>query len=115
MFFIFGFGHRKFSRKGVVKGNCARCNNQVDKELIKATSYFTLFFVPLIPYGTKHLLVCPICRDSAELSKEEFERMAGGLEPYPVAQEQAYAGKTPTQINYLKQMEEYERTKSQSD
>ena len=111
MFLIFGFGHRKFSRKGSVEGNCTRCNNHVNKELVKATSYFTLFFVPVIPYSTKYLLVCPICNDTYEMSKEEFNRMTEGVAPPPVFRPQEFAGKTPTQINYLKQMEEYEQSK----
>ena len=114
MFLIFGFGHRKFKREGTVKGNCTRCNNTVDKELVKATSSFTLFFIPVIPYSTKYLLVCPICSESYELSKEEFYRMAQGADIPPFVPAQDFTGKTPTQINYLKQMEEYERGKEQT-
>ena len=113
MFFIFGFGHRKFEQKSVIKGSCQRCNNHVDKGLVKATSWFTLFFVPLVPYSTKYIIVCPICNNAVELPKEEFDRIVSGAANAPDYPEQSFAGKTPTQINYLKQMEEYERNKGE--
>jgi len=120
LFVIFGFGHRKFKKFGFVSENCRRCNNYVNRELIKATSWFTLFFIPLIPYSTKYLLVCPICQDMIEVPKDEFFRLANGGTPEysnqtlhngnaPADNDNKYAGKTPTQINYIKQMEEYER------
>ena len=113
MFLIFGFGHRKFNRKGSVKSNCTRCNNHVDKELIKVTSSFTLFFIPLIPYSNKYVFTCPICHDSIELTKEEFYKMAEGSDGAPVVHMPEFPGKTPTQINYLKQMAEYEKNKTE--
>lgn len=34
------------------------------------TRWFTLFFVPLIPFGRKRLLVCPICGWQRDVSKQ---------------------------------------------
>ncbi len=65
---IFGWGGRKLYDKGAVwAAVCPNCHNQVFFHYLTAHSSFSLFFVPLIPYGRKHLLVCPVCHQAREL------------------------------------------------
>lgn len=52
---------------------CPHCNNTSQWQLIKRTNWFTLFFIPLIPFSSKYSLTCPICQASKSLEKHEFE------------------------------------------
>ena len=94
--------------------NCTRCNNIVHSRLLKVTSWFTFFFIPLIPYKVRYVAACPICNQVKYLSKEDFFEMSGHIFDSEATETTGkYAGKTATQIAYLKQMEEIdkERTK----
>ena len=128
MFIIWGFGRQTKKSFGFVDYHvCGRCHNTTQFELVKITTWFTLFFIPVIPYHVKHFRACPICGAAQEMTKEEWERIIGGElvqenAPYHAgspAQEipdsVKYAGKTSTQIAYLKQMEEYHREQENSE
>ena len=117
LFIIWGFGHNRTKSFGVVGAAvCGRCNNNVQRGLLKVTTWFTLFFIPVIPYRTMYLLICPICGQPEELTKESFLEMAGQADGMPIGHADSrpvdkYAGKTETQIAYLKQMEELRQAK----
>lgn len=130
MFIIWGFGKQTIKNYGTTDAcNCSHCNNNVHMGLLKITKWFTLFFIPIIPYSTKYVSACPICSMTEELTKEEFfdiveggsattgkkSGMSGLPEGKTVEFEQIrkYAGKTETQINYLKQMEELQKAKAE--
>ena len=126
MFIIWGFGKRTIRRYGKVGGAvCGHCNNTVQRELLKVTTWFTLFFIPIIPYRIERLLVCPICGITQRLSKNELEELAAeGLQSaaemptvasYYDSDEYKYAGKTPVQIEYLKQIEAFEAEKAKKE
>lgn len=117
MFIIWGFGKTTTKSYGFIQSSgCERCGNAVQMEMLKITTWFTLFFIPIIPYSTKYCLVCPVCREAKQLSKEEFMQFAGTADSAntnsPQGDSIKYAGKTPTQIAYLKQMEEIENEKA---
>jgi len=133
LFIIWGFGKKTVKSYGLMPMRaCGRCNNQIQCEILKVTTWFTLFFIPIIPYRTERFLVCPICRAAQEVAKEDFERLlamlasgempaapdthANQAQPSPQAAQMAenlkYAGKTPTQIEYLKQMEAAEQERA---
>jgi len=77
--------------------------------MYKVTSWFTFFFIPVIPYRTVYLLVCPICGQAEQLEKDVFlEKADQGIPKDP------YAGKTETQISYLKQMEELRQAREKA-
>ena len=71
---IVGWGHRKTEVLGPVeKRLCPRCNNEDFWELHRLKDYATLFFVPVIPYKTQHLLVCPVCQAAYDVEPGELE------------------------------------------
>jgi len=71
---IFGWGHQTIKKIGVVyKNNCSHCNNEVYLELARYRTWFTLFFIPVIPYKTKYFLGCPICQYGVTLSGDQLE------------------------------------------
>jgi hypothetical protein len=65
---IFGWGAGKPRDMGAaVPFECGRCHNTGFARYMTVTRWLRLYFVPLLPYGTKHYLVCPICTASREL------------------------------------------------
>lgn len=59
---IFGWGHQIIKNFGIIlKKHCSNCNNDDYWQLLRITEWFTLFFIPIIPYQRKYLLICPVC------------------------------------------------------
>jgi len=75
MFIIWGFRQSKKELGIVGFFHCNRCNNDSEWRLLKIVSWFTVFFIPLIPYRTKYYAYCPICHDASAISKEEAQRI----------------------------------------
>ena len=75
MIIIAGAGHKK-SEKYLLKADkhCFHCNNTSKWILQKTRHFITLFFLPIAPYKTKYLFYCPICGNSIELDKEDYEQ-----------------------------------------
>jgi len=116
MFIIWGFG--KITRKvvgGVGSRTCNYCNTQSMWQLCIVRTWFTLFFIPLIPYSTKYCISCPNCKSFVELSKEEFEKFKNTIHFENgrdlMSDEVKYRGKNAAQINYLKQMDDFDQKK----
>ena len=61
---------------------CKHCNNQSRWVLIKITSWFTLFFIPIIPYSIKKILICPICEHGIEVNGRNKEEIMQNVELY---------------------------------
>jgi hypothetical protein len=75
---IFGWGKGRPKDLGpALPFECPRCHNVVFARYFIVTKWFSLFFVPLVPYSSRHLLVCPICTYSVALeTKPERDRAA---------------------------------------
>lgn len=72
---IFGFGDRKSEFLGTIGlMDCPRCRNTSEWPIHRVRSYFSFFFIPLIPYSTRYLLSCPVCREAREITQEEKDR-----------------------------------------
>ena len=81
MFFIFGWGHQAKSEIGqVFKHACSHCNNDVYWTLWKYTYWFTIFFIPIFPYESKKLLLCPVCSYGIELSDTKYNELCQIIE-----------------------------------
>lgn len=117
MFILFGFGHKtvkEFGGQGEIL--CRRCNNTREWSYKKITSWFTLFFIPIIPYSTNYVRVCPICGEHDKLSKETFLAIVEGGEPgETVDVDSHYEGMTETQANYMREMNAIKVEKNQGD
>lgn len=122
---IFGWGFRTSKSYGPVrKIQCNNCNNETSWHLQKTTRWFTLFFIPVIPYKTNYLLVCPVCRSYLELQKVEFQKLRELIENLEVDKSQDASARmnsivneaggvirTETQLNFIRDMKEFEREK----
>jgi hypothetical protein len=70
---IMGFGPRKPKDLGdVAPALCPNCGNHVVFRLLELRSWFSLFFVPLVPGRARHVVVCPICQYGIELTSEQL-------------------------------------------
>jgi hypothetical protein len=59
---IFGWGRGPADDRGEVAPlRCPNCHNDVFFHRIRSTKQVSLFFVPVVPYGTDEYLVCPVC------------------------------------------------------
>jgi len=75
MFLIFGLGPNKIEQKIDTKPtHCNRCNNETKWLYVKKTSWFSLFFLPVIPIQTRYYKSCPICREKYRIEKIEYTR-----------------------------------------
>jgi hypothetical protein len=115
--------------------HCEHCNNDKTWTLYSRRTWFTLFFIPVIPYSSEYLLLCPICNHGVKLDAQKFnelkpvaecnmqlaknkitqEEHANRIKELGSApnqgsftQESDVTGKTETQLNYIKQMKEIE-------
>jgi hypothetical protein len=83
---IFGF-RRTVATMAMLTLACRNGHVAVHR-LVKATRWFTLFFVPLIPFNRKYLTVCAQCgiqvtwsRSDAEAAVEASTQPAGSPDP----------------------------------
>jgi hypothetical protein len=75
MFFVFGWG--RTTQKNVTNVavlHCAHCNNVGPWHALRRKTWFTLFFIPVIPYKTYAFLHCGVCSRGWELTGDEFAK-----------------------------------------
>lgn len=73
---IFGWGRQTFKLIGVVYKNlCSHCHNEDYWVLTRIRTWFTLFFIPIIPYSTKYFLSCPVCKYGATLDSAQVNAL----------------------------------------
>jgi len=69
---IFGFGAGAPKDLGeVAPATCPNCHNEVFFHHVKSDKKFSLFFVPIMDYGTNEYLLCPICQHGLQLRPEQ--------------------------------------------
>jgi len=74
MFIIFGWNNPTEKNYGAtLPVKCPRCNNNVFMHLQHVKLWFTLFFIPIIPYESKYYLSCEICGCGKELVGDEID------------------------------------------
>lgn len=75
MFFLFGWGHRTNKDFGpTLLTKCPNCSNNAAWHLLRTRAWFTLFFIPVIPYESKHVLLCEVCSQGIELHGDQIEQ-----------------------------------------
>ena len=79
-----GEGHRDWGPSFEL---CSRCHTAAAQSVIRVRTFFTLFFVPLIPLGSKYHATCTICGSTVSVTKEQASQL--------VASDQAQAAGLP--------------------
>lgn len=65
--------------------HCNNCGTDSAWQLIRVSKWFTLFFIPIIPYSFKEYLTCPRCDYGIQVTKENRDEIMK-----QVFQEQGY-------------------------
>jgi hypothetical protein len=102
---IFGFGRDQTDDQGeVAPGVCPNCHNQVFLHHVRSKKHVSLYFVPVVPYGTEDYLVCPVCSRGLQLSSAQLPHvrsMSGATASFR-------RGRLP-QAQYMAQVERFWR------
>lgn len=80
IFILFGFGKKTVHPQGAAFiHRCPSCEHEVEWQLVTIRSWFTLFFIPVIPYKTQDMVVCPRCQVTYEADSPEYKRLRRAL------------------------------------
>ena len=72
---IYGWGRVTTKEYGPTMAvECPNCDNDTWLHLYRQRKWFTLFFIPVIPYSSKHLLLCEVCSQGIELKGDQIQR-----------------------------------------
>ena len=67
------FGIRRLNKTmGPIALRCSNCGMS-GLALFRVSTWFALFFIPIIPMGFKHVTVCPNCKRQEQVSKATVE------------------------------------------
>src|SRR5580692_7042687 len=105
MFLIFGI-KRLRRRMATSFALCGQCGTPAAQVIVRIGTWFSLFFVPLIPLGNKYISTCTLCGKSTKLDKAQAlalvsaeqappDRETGQSLAPPETSEQPPAGSAP--------------------
>ncbi|KAF9458654.1 hypothetical protein BDZ94DRAFT_1226006 [Collybia nuda] len=80
---------------------CPRCHN-ASVIYAKSTTWFELFWVPLVPFSKKHIWICTICQYTAAADAGQANNTTSARGPIPVQGyqlQQHQPGYAPAYIN----------------
>jgi Short C-terminal domain/zinc-ribbon family len=102
---IFGFGPGKAEDLGeVAPCVCPNCHNQVFLHHVRSKKSVSLYFVPVVPYGTDEYLMCPICSRGLQIDRPQLPHvrsMSGATA--------AFRTRRLTEAQYMAQVERFWR------
>jgi hypothetical protein len=75
---VFGWGGGRVKDRGpALPQKCESCGHDGFLNYFTVTKWFRLYFIPIIPYSTKHFIACPVCTAGSELTTaSERERIS---------------------------------------
>ncbi len=80
------FGTRRMRKVlATVMAMCGRCQRPSAHAVVRMKTWFTFFFVPLIPLGTKYLSVCTLCGGATAIDRAEAERLEAAAAEHTAA------------------------------
>jgi len=82
-FILFGL-RRRAQRLGTVLQLCSRCHTPAAQSVIRVRTFFTLFFVPLIPLGSKYRATCTLCGSTVSIPKEQAGQLVASVQAQAV-------------------------------
>lgn len=85
MFLLFGFRSRVHTLARLLL-ICRACNRPAAQTIYRKVRWFTLFFIPVIPFSRKYLMQCAMCGEVGEISKEDADRLVLQAQSEPPAQ-----------------------------
>ncbi len=71
------FGVRRMRKQiGAVLLMCTRCQRPCAHPIVQIKTWFALFFIPIIPMGTKFFTVCTFCSATTPIDRAHAEQLA---------------------------------------
>jgi hypothetical protein len=78
---IYGWGKQTRRTHGVVgTDKCTHCGATVDFHLVQVRTWFTLFWIPLIPYRSEHRVLCSGCEWGWSPTAAEVAQLKTGIQ-----------------------------------
>lgn len=81
--FFFIIGTRGRTANVAVLQLACRNGHVAAHRIVKITRWFTVFFVPVIPFNTKYISVCAACGAQLTIPKEAAKEMVAGAGAAP--------------------------------
>ena len=70
------FGIRKMRRRlGVALMMCGHCRQPCAHSIVRLQTWFSLFFVPVLPVGTTFFTVCSLCAGATRIDKAQAQHL----------------------------------------
>jgi hypothetical protein len=88
MLIIFGI-KRIVHRLATVFAMCGQCGSPAAQVVARRSTWFSLFFIPVVPLGSKYFSTCTLCGVATALQKEHALHLV------------ALAGRTANQPSHL--------------
>lgn len=74
MLVIFGI-RRKAYRLVTVFGLCRLCGTPAAQVVTRVRTFFSLFFIPVVPLGSTYRSTCTMCGRTVKITKEDAEQL----------------------------------------
>jgi hypothetical protein len=81
---IFGIKRRAY-RLATVFALCGLCQTPAAQAVTRVRTFFSLFFIPVIPLSSTYRTTCTMCGGSVKVTKEAAERLVASAPPPGVA------------------------------
>ena len=81
---IFGWGRTTVHTLGWAPTRmCGHCHNEGPWLVARVRRWFTLFFIPVVPYDSRYVAMCPICSSRFEVDREWASGLIAGSRGLP--------------------------------
>lgn len=81
---VYGFRSRN-KVLGQAAYECSQCHQVANHAGVRTTRWFTLFFIPLIPFSKKTTARCSACGFQQKLDNKDADRVFAKPAPQPAA------------------------------
>ncbi len=116
MFIIFGWGRRTIRVLGFTAAQpCANCRNTSQWKVVQVRRWFTLFFIPVIPYESRYFAMCPVCSRGIQVDAQAAQSLtAGGAVPMD-GRRQPHPPQAPDAVDQPTQLPPWARTSTPAE
>jgi hypothetical protein len=75
MLIIYGTRKKLKLDRNLGRGVCPNCHHDVERSLAREKFAVTLFYIPVLGWTSKRLIVCPCCGDSEVLTGGQYKEL----------------------------------------
>jgi zinc-ribbon family len=74
MIILFGI-RRRAQRLAIVLQLCSNCRTPAAQAVTRIRTFFTLFFIPIVPLGSRYITTCTLCGAATKITKEHADHL----------------------------------------